>query len=146
VGGPRGSFVISPAGIDLHLLIGDETALPAIGRRLEELPAASKALVVVEAEEGAANYPLKSTADLRVVRVLRAAKSAAPEEQLIGALRGLEFPTVRCYAWAAAETHVARSIRRYLTSERGFDKRWIKAAGYWRQGATGIHDSIGDED
>src|SRR5271170_6931068 len=28
VGGPRGSSVISPTGIDFHLMIGDETALP----------------------------------------------------------------------------------------------------------------------
>jgi NADPH-dependent ferric siderophore reductase len=38
IGGPRGSVVV-PADFDWWLLIGDETALPAIGRRLEELPA-----------------------------------------------------------------------------------------------------------
>src|SRR5690606_25905092 len=32
IAGPRGSFVI-PTAFDWHLLIGDETALPAIGRR-----------------------------------------------------------------------------------------------------------------
>jgi NADPH-dependent ferric siderophore reductase len=39
IGGPRGSFVI-PTQFDWHLMIGDETALPAIARRLEELPVA----------------------------------------------------------------------------------------------------------
>ncbi len=34
VAGPRGSSVISTDGIGLHLLIGDETALPAIARSL----------------------------------------------------------------------------------------------------------------
>ena len=38
VGGPRGSFVI-PTAYDWHLLIADETGLPAISRRLAELPA-----------------------------------------------------------------------------------------------------------
>lgn len=38
VGGPRGSF-IRPTDFDGHLLIGDDTALPAIARRLAELPA-----------------------------------------------------------------------------------------------------------
>jgi NADPH-dependent ferric siderophore reductase len=37
-GGPKGSAIISRTGIDLHVLIGDETGLPAISRRLEELP------------------------------------------------------------------------------------------------------------
>ena len=42
VGGPRGSFII-PTDMDWHLLIGDESALPAIGRRLEELPTGTRA-------------------------------------------------------------------------------------------------------
>src|SRR5262249_39432221 len=36
VGGPRGSAVVS-AAFDWWLLVGDETALPAIGRRIEEM-------------------------------------------------------------------------------------------------------------
>ena len=47
VGGPRGSFIV-PDDFDWYLLAGDETALPAIGRRLEELPAGTRALVVIE--------------------------------------------------------------------------------------------------
>ncbi|MDZ4372031.1 MAG: siderophore-interacting protein, partial [Phenylobacterium sp.] len=47
VGGPRGSFIVPTAFAD-HVLIGDETALPAIARRLEELPARVRAHVVVE--------------------------------------------------------------------------------------------------
>ena len=35
IGGPRGSLII-PLDYDWHLLVGDETALPAITRRLEE--------------------------------------------------------------------------------------------------------------
>src|SRR5215470_17078434 len=47
IGGPRGSFIV-PDDFDWYLLAGDETALPAIGRRLEELPPGTHALVVVE--------------------------------------------------------------------------------------------------
>lgn len=48
VAGPRGSFVI-PKDYDWHLLVGDETALPAVARRLEELPASTRAIVVLQA-------------------------------------------------------------------------------------------------
>ena len=65
IGGPRGSFVI-PREFDWHLLVGDETALPAIGRRLEELPAGSGALVVVEVASPIAQIPLQSAAQLTV--------------------------------------------------------------------------------
>jgi NADPH-dependent ferric siderophore reductase len=144
VGGPRGSFIISPEGIDSHVLVGDETALPAIGRRLEELPASTRALVIVESDADSEGYPLEGAAALEVVRVARRARSDSPGEALIGALRKLEFPPGRCFTWVATESHAARATRRYLVEERGLDKHWIKAAGYWQHGATGTHEVIQD--
>ncbi len=49
LGGPRGSFII-PTTYDWHLLVGDETALPAISRRLAELPARTRTVVVAEVD------------------------------------------------------------------------------------------------
>jgi NADPH-dependent ferric siderophore reductase len=143
VGGPRGSSVISVEGIDAHLLIGDETALPAIGRRLEELPADTSALVLVEVDEGF-TLPLSSRAKLDVIWVPRTLPEGNPGETLISALWALPLITERCFAWAATETQAARAIRRYLTQERGFDKRWVKAAGYWQRGAVGEHVVVDD--
>jgi NADPH-dependent ferric siderophore reductase len=145
VGGPRGSSVISLEGIDVHLLVGDETALPAIGRRLEELPAHVRALVVLDTEGEADGYPLASAAQLEVVKVPRG-DTAGRADRIIEVLRNLRHPTGSCFTWVAAESHVARAIRRYLMSERGIDKRWIKAAGYWRRGAVGAHEPITDEE
>jgi NADPH-dependent ferric siderophore reductase len=145
VGGPRGSAVISLEGIDSHVLIGDETALPAIGRRLEELPATTSALVVRESDGGAQSYPLQSRAALTVVEVARAAQGASPGQEIIETLRKVRLPEGRCFIWVATESQAARAIRRYLTDERGLDRHWIKAAGYWQRGATGTHDPIQDD-
>jgi NADPH-dependent ferric siderophore reductase len=145
VGGPRGSSVISLEGIDVHVLVGDETALPAIGRRLEELPPQVRALVVLDTEEQAHGYPLASPAQLEVVMV-PPGESASRADRIIEVLRNLHYPTGTCFNWVATESHVARAIRRYLMSERGIDKRWIKAAGYWRRGAVGTHETITDEE
>lgn len=143
VGGPRGSAVISLEGTDLHLLIGDETALPAIERRLEELPAGTGALAVVEIESGN-EQALSSRADLQVVWVPRGDSHEAPGDRLIQALRALQFSNQGCFAWAATETQAVRAIRRYLTQERGFEKQWVKAAGYWQRGAPGAHVVVED--
>jgi NADPH-dependent ferric siderophore reductase len=143
VGGPKGSSIIPLDGIESHLFVGDETALPAIGRRLEELPRDTQALVVAQVERGF-EYPLASSAELRIAWVPRDASCSLPGAQLIDALRKLQLPTGRCFAWAAAESHAARAIRRYLTVERGFGKSWVKAAGYWQRGASGTHVVIGD--
>ncbi len=146
VGGPRGSAIIPVDGIDTHLLIGDETALPAIGRRLEELPPGSRAICVVETADGRAGYPLASAAKIEVHWVPRTVGTATAAAGLIEALRKVPLPPERCFAWAALEMQAARAMRRHLIAERGFDKHWVKAAAYLQRDGEGIHAVIGDED
>lgn len=143
IGGPRGSMVI-PTEFDWHLLIGDETALPAIGRRLEELPETTRAVVVAEVDNKNDQQAFKSAAAFEVVWVCRNGEAAGTPDRLIEALRVLNFRPGDYFAWAAAESTVARAIRRYLIEERGANKQWVKAAGYWRRGAEGAHEPIQD--
>ena len=145
VGGPRGSAIIAADGIDCHLLIGDETALPAIERRLEELEAGTRAIVLLDIEAGAERPRLKSNAALDVSYVSRE-RGAEGASALIAALSELQLPSQRCFAWVAHETQTARAVRAHVHQERGFDKKWIKAAGYWRRGAIGAHENIGDNE
>src|SRR6266404_3588097 len=70
VGGPRGSSII-PTELDSHLLVGDETALPAIGRRLEELPGTTRAWVVAEIDNESERQTFDSSARLDVIWVYR---------------------------------------------------------------------------
>lgn len=142
--GPKGSAVIAMQGIDTHVLVGDETAVPAIGRRLEELPRGSRALAIVETDGEEWSAPA-TQAVLETIRVRRPAHEHAPGQALIDALRTASIPTERCFFWIAAESNAARAIRRYLVDEFGVDKRWIKAAGYWRRNAPGQHERIEDE-
>lgn len=144
VGGPRGSAVIDANGIDTHLLIGDETALPAIGRRLEELPAAARAIVVVEIDPGAELPVLASRPTVQAEWVLRG-QGGESADAIIDRIRRLDFQKAGCFAWVAHESRVARTIRSFLVEERGFGKRWIKAAGYWQRGVSGAHETISDE-
>ncbi len=145
IGGPKGSAIISMEDIDSHVLVGDETALPAISRRLDELPASGRALVVIEAESEIDRAALVSRAALEVVWIPRNGGGGASAHGIIDALRRLEFPPGRCFIWVACESRAARTIRNYLRDDRGIDKRWLKAAGYWQQGSIGTHDSISEE-
>jgi NADPH-dependent ferric siderophore reductase len=145
VAGPKGSSVISAEGIEKHLLIGDETALPAISRRLEELPSTTSAEVIVEIESGVERPTLRCAAALNVTWVVRNTQRPPAESQLLGALRTLDIHSRRCFAWIATESRTARAIRKHLCEERGFDKKWIKAAGYWQVGAEGAHDNIPED-
>jgi NADPH-dependent ferric siderophore reductase len=131
IGGPRGSMIV-PDMFDSYLLIGDETALPAIARRLEGLAANRRALVVVEVENGAEQQHLKSAAQVNVIWVLR----EGGKENLLTTVKQLQVPSGSLYAWVATETKVSRQIRRVLLDEHGLNEQMVKAVGYWRLDAS----------
>jgi NADPH-dependent ferric siderophore reductase len=122
--------MIVPDMFDSYLLIGDETALPAIARRLEELPAHRRALVVVEIEDAAERQALTSQAQVEVIWVLRG------EESLLDVTRQLTLPEGSLYAWVATESALSRKVRRVLLDEFKLDEATVKAAGYWRLADT----------
>ncbi|WP_095136923.1 siderophore-interacting protein [Pseudomonas sp. Irchel s3a10] len=127
IGGPRGSMIV-PDIFDSYLLIGDETALPAIARRLEGLAANRKALVVIEVENGAEQQVLESAAQVNVIWVLR----EGSKDNLLTTVKQLQVPKGNLYAWVATETKVSRQIRRVLLDEHGLNEQFVKAVGYWR--------------
>jgi NADPH-dependent ferric siderophore reductase len=136
IGGPRGSFII-PTDCAWHLLAGDETALPAIHRRLEELPAGTRAIVVVQVADAADQRELRSAADLSVQWV-------ASTDALLEAVRALELPPGEGYAWCAGEASAMASLRQLLVEGKGLDRRAMRVAAYWKRGATAHHENLED--
>jgi NADPH-dependent ferric siderophore reductase len=143
IGGPRGSFVI-PTGFDWHLLIGDDTGLPAIARRLEELPAGARAVALIEVDGPADHVDIETAADATIEWVHRNGAEAGSPDLLSGALRRMTLPRGDYYAWAACESLTAKALRAQLIADHGANPKWIRAAGYWRRGAVAVHDVIND--
>lgn len=139
VGGPRGSAVIAPV-FDWWLLIGDETALPAIGRRVEELPAGAEVLTLVAVPGAADEQRLATAARHRAFWLHRPATEAADPAGLVAAARTLALPEGRGFVWIAAEAGVARALREHFATERGQPRNWMKAAGYWVWGEANASD------
>lgn len=127
IGGPRGSMIV-PDIFDSYLLIGDETALPAIARRLEGLAPNRRALVVIEVANGAEQQVLQSPAQVHVIWVLREGR----QDSLLTTVRHLDMPGGKLYAWVATESKVSRQIRKVLLEEKGLDQAFVKAVGYWK--------------
>jgi NADPH-dependent ferric siderophore reductase len=142
VGGPKGSVILATEGVDLQVMVGDETAFPAIARRLEELPGTARVLVVAEAQDPTGWPDFTSAARSEVIWVPRGA-SAGPAAALVERLRDVQLPAERCYVWAALESQAARAVRRHFI-ERGITKEWIKASAYWQRGGVGKHERIED--
>lgn len=143
VGGPRGSFVISD-DFDWYLFVGDETALPAIGRRLEELRVGARAIVLAEVEGMAERQIFDSAAFVTTIWLHRDAGQPGTTTLMDDALRGLELSDGDGFVWVACEIETAKRLRRILVEHHRHPKVWLKAAGYWKRGAANVHASIDD--
>lgn len=142
IGGPRGSVVIG-GDIRHWVLIGDETALPAIGRRIEELPAESSVMSIVAVPGPEDEQQFETAARHDPVWLHRPLSDATEARPYIEALEKIDLPP-QTFVWVAAEAAVAREIRSYLL-DRGHDLQWIKASGYWIKGQADASDkSIGE--
>jgi NADPH-dependent ferric siderophore reductase len=127
IAGPRASMVV-PDIFDSYLLVGDETAIPAIGRRLEELPAGRQVLAVIQIEDEQERQPLPSPSQVEVIWVKR-------DEDLLALLKGLNLPAGKLYSWVALEKSLTRQAKALLL-EKGVAEDALKAAAYWRADGT----------
>lgn len=143
IGGPKGSFLV-PTEFDFHLLAGDETAVPAIARRLEELPATTRAIALIEIDNTGDEIPLSSAAPFEIIWCYRKGAPAGTTTAIKDALETLALPDGDGYAWIACETKAARAIRSYLVKERNMNAKWVKAAGYWQLGVADPEEGIDD--
>lgn len=143
IGGPRGSMVVTP-GFGWWLLIGDETALPAIGRQIEELPAGTRVISIVAISDDRDEQSFSTLADHQAIWLRRPLERADDPAPVLDALRGLALPQGEGFAWIGAEVHVARAARDHLVRERGHPLPWTKAAGYWRKGVADAHEKAMD--
>lgn len=140
IGGPRGSAVVSPDVRD-WLLIGDETALPAMGRRIEEADETMRITsmgAVTGPDERQAFETRAASTIAWAYRPLSAADDPGP---LLDMLKDLDLRP-DTFVWIAAEAKVVRALRAFLVAERGFDLGWIKAAGYWVMGQADAHEKF----
>ncbi|HSW07487.1 siderophore-interacting protein [Aquabacterium sp.] len=135
VGGPRGSFIV-PLDYDWHLLAGDETAMPAIARRLEELPAGARATVWL-AVAVPDRRPLASAATVDL-------HWFDDDASLIAGARAWALPAGEGYAWCAGEAATMAELRRVLVQDKGHDRQAIRAAAYWKRGSANHHQNLDD--
>jgi NADPH-dependent ferric siderophore reductase len=121
---PGGRWEPDPAA-EVQVVIGDETALPAVATVLDAIGDVP-ALVLVEVPDAAEEQPLPRP----VTWVHRG--DAEPGSRLAAAVRAAEFPPGRAQAWLSGESACVKDLRRHLIEERGLDRRAVYATGYWR--------------
>lgn len=132
IGGPRGSR-LAPTGMTRVVLGADSTALPAVARWIEVLPADVEICAFVELDHpsDAVYFDPEIVHRANVIWLDR--RDAALER----ALRNLGTIGDDTYVWAAGEANALVPVRRYLRRELGLPASQVTVDGYWRRGEAG---------
>lgn len=131
--------LIGPGGGDLPqaetmLLAGDESALPAIARILEQAPAGSRVEAIIEVEDEAEEQPLPTQASSNVRWLHRNSYPADATAVLRNSIKeAIDVVGPDTYVWVACEKQDIREIRALL-NERGHDRSRRYIAWYWERG------------
>ncbi|TWB80012.1 NADPH-dependent ferric siderophore reductase [Nitrospirillum amazonense] len=141
IGGPRGSMIV-PDDFDWYLLVADETGLPAIGRRLEELRPGVPVHTVVAVDSAAEIQAIETKARWTAHWVTRDSHGTDDAATLRRAVEGIQLPPGDGYVWIAAEATVAKALRAYVLEDRKHPAQWMRASGYWLRGEAGAHENL----
>lgn len=131
--GPGGSGI--PAGVPL-LLAGDETALPAIARILEELPEDGRATAFIEVADRREEQPIACKGRLDLHWLHRNGAAPGTTTLLADAVRGAAVED-DAFVWSGSEFTAFRHIRGNLRKERALSRERHLASTYWRRGLAG---------
>jgi len=132
IGGPRGSMIL-PLAMDWHLLIGDDSALPAVTRRLEELPADAR-VVAVLLVNAANRRTLVTRADARIHWV-------DSDDALLQVLKDLPLQPGAGLAWGGGEAALMARVRQVLV-ETGMPRQAARVSAYWKRGVADHHERL----
>ena len=122
---------------DWFLFAGDETALPAIGRYLEELPEHASGHALIEIQSSADIIDLATKSRIAIEWVCRDTHPATDTSPIREAVSRIEVPKdrARVYCWAGVEQASYKSIHQIWRKEVGLDRDQCLAMTFWRKTA-----------
>ncbi|MFK0004968.1 siderophore-interacting protein [Paenarthrobacter sp. NPDC090522] len=131
-GPPRG--VVIPDEFRWQAYFGDETALPAIARRLEELPSAIIGYAVIEVGSADDELPLVAPPGMEIRWLHRNGAEPGTTRLLAEAAETIEIPQDgHSYVWAAGEAGSLKPLRKWIKAA-GLGKHSSDVDGYWKRG------------
>lgn len=120
-----------PSDADRTLLVGDESALPAVLGILRDLPRDARGDAIIEIADLDDRQPVDAPSGMEVHWVVREPGRRIGESAL---QHLVELPPIdgTVSAFAAGESKLATGARRHLVNDRGVPKQHIAFCGYWR--------------
>jgi len=132
--GPSGGYAPDP-GADWYLMVGDESALPAIGAALEQVPSGRPAVTIGLVDRPGDEIELESPGESTVIWLYRNGV-ADDVDVLARKVADLEFPSGQVHGFVHGEAAETRAVRRHLLTERRIPADWLSVSPYWRRDHT----------
>lgn len=134
IAGPSGGYVPSETA-DWNLMVGDESALPAIAASLEQVRSGVPTIVIAVVDSPAHELALMSPSDLKMQWVHRDS-DPGNHGLLLAAVEATTFPGGDVDVFVHGEASEVRAVRRHLLTERGIPKDGTSISPYWRRNFT----------
>ncbi|WP_144713560.1 siderophore-interacting protein [Curtobacterium pusillum] len=132
--GPGGGYTPSSDPAVTHVLLGDDSALPAISAALEALPDSATGVALVEVAGPDDEQPVRHPSGVDLRWLHRDAAGAEPGTLLLDAARALERPSRPVEVFAHGERTAMKAIRRLLQDDWGLEKSEMSLSAYWALG------------
>lgn len=122
-----------PEDTESHLLVADETGLPAVVAILRDLPRDARGVAYIEIPD-ASDAQETEAPDGMEVRWLVRNPGYRPGSLALDEVRRRPLPEGRLAAYLVGEQALPVGLRRWLVAEHDVPKRAISFVGYWKLG------------
>ncbi|MBJ8347923.1 siderophore-interacting protein [Antrihabitans sp. YC2-6] len=130
----EGITYAAPDDAEWTLLVGEESALPAIIGILNSAPRDLRAEVFIEIPDADDKQTFDAPEGANIHWVVRTDHDAKPGALVAETVRTATLPDGQCYAFIAGESELAKGMRRFLVNDKHVPKSHVNFTGYWKQG------------
>jgi NADPH-dependent ferric siderophore reductase len=123
--GPGGAYTPDPSAA-WHLMVGDQSVIPAISASLERIPAGVPVHVLIEVDGPDDEQALETPGALHVTYAHGGPGSIVP------VVESYTFPDGPVSAFVHGEASTVRAVRRHLLVDRAIDRDAMSVSGYWK--------------
>lgn len=140
IAGPRSSgFTLDPAS-QWVWLGADASALPAVHRILDVLPAHVEVTVVAEVDTVQEQQVFESAAQVHIIWLYKQATVEEKESALLAVRKIASQLDGPGQVWTAGESGDVKAWKRFWLEDKELDKAQVKAKGYWKFGEKNFKD------
>jgi NADPH-dependent ferric siderophore reductase len=129
--GARPGYQIDPT-VAHWVLVGDDSAMPAIETIIEQLPGSVKPDVLVEVVNAYERRTLGCIAAADIHWALRGGDARLAGDALLAALKQVKQPSADVRVYLACEASAMRRIKKWLVCHWQIDPAHVVGRGYWK--------------